>query len=570
MSNNQNKDGTSTVEMIVNGAQLKCSLAAESVHPVYLAVPEGSGAMQDGKSCANDQNYIPFKNVQPFAACHSLETKEVLTILSASATAEQKKRYDAALQVIKHNETASRYYTPVPCTLPLLKQWFDADEKEIVTDSMGMEIEIKLELMDIERKTAASLKDALNLIEAKIEEDLKESMEPGGRKADIGEYLDKKVKLKKIKKELDDLCLDLVKTVDTESQIDGNVFKDTMKHQLDEAKKKINKITDKWDEAHQVQSKLMDYYDLRSELQNEVGHINSLMKKLDNWKESENHLLTMNSFLVCRCGGIITIADSGQSFQKVVDTLMSSILTRVREFAEQCRTGMVDYCDKAFDYSDHKWSSYKAAAEGLEYFEQMLTGPKEEKKIDVCVYLQLICHSYNDEIKKRLMSFLSLISCASTGLSIGLAVYDILTSDNVADNTSSSISLMEAAGEFEGSILYKVDNLYSAIDSAMGFFYVSYDTWVEDVVITVFTDTHAHVSESWLKKDGSLKSKKGTINMYTESDYIAGDMGRGLKWKEDPGVYINRVMHLGEDKNKHSEVDEGGKIKNEIPYNKGK
>ena len=36
------------------------------------------------------------------------------------------------------------------------------------------------------------------------------------------------------------------------------------------------------------------------------------------------------------------------------------------------------------------------------------------------------------------------------------------------------------------------------------------------------------------------------VQMWTKSDYISGDLGRGLGWEEEPGVYVKRIVNKGD------------------------
>ena len=224
---------------------------------------------------------------------------------------------------------------------------------------------------------------------------------------------------------------------------------------------------------------------------------------------------------------------------------------------------MTDYCIKEWDEIDYKWSSYKAAAEGLKDFEKMLLCPAEaENTIGSSIYMELICHSFNDEMSKAMLSALALLSLKSNVVAFLLAFYSLATMEEsargAADGISADISALESIGEtvenkgFEGILtkagagsVVQFNNLYTIVTSIINFFYVSDETWIENVRITVFTDSHAHVYERKLDKAANILGGI-YVQMWTKSDYISGDLGRGLGWEEEPGVYVKRIVNKGD------------------------
>lgn len=319
----------------------------------------------------------------------------------------------------------------------------------------------------------------------------------------------------------------------------------------------------------------LDYYESYKEsLDDYIKKIQDAIDQLDGWEEKEYHLITTDSFLVCRCGGIITIEDSGQDYGNLVDILHANLLTVIAQFKEHCQTQVESEGVKATDNNDFKWSSYKAAKSGLDALENLLIGANEGKDTgDTAVYLELICHSYNDELSKVVMSVLALISIEVPAISFLLGLYTIATSEETGqeaiDGISADISMLDSVGgvisNSGGAFIVEMNNLYTVITAIVNIFYVSYDTWIETVKITVFTDTHAHTCERWIHKSGELKGKVNTVGIYTESEYTAGDIGRGLKWKDDPGVYMRSLEHKGDNTKKGEKINDKEGIKEGVP-----
>lgn len=561
-------------EIVVNGAVIVCSRAGKSNRINYLSVIDGHGILQGGDNCAHDESCIPMENIMPFSNCASTDAKKALTALAAKATGQTKLRYDTAISIIEQNEK-SYGCSPVPCTLPLLDRWFDADEREIVTESMAADTRIKQKVRDIQTKLTEALKLGANDLYATymlvIYTDKELTLE---EKVD---YANRSGQLKEIKKNITELCNSILNAINTDIQINGTEFQDTVR-QLRQARDNLNKILSAWEEAYSIYANLKGYETEKSSIEDLIEELNDKIGGINGWKEKEYHLITTDSFLVCRCGGIITISESGQDFGKVVDILVANILTAVTEFREHCQTGMADYCIKEMDEWDHKWSSYKMAAEGLQHFEKMLLGPQEsEIETESCIYLELLCHSYNDEVSKTMMAALSLLSLYSNTLTFLLAFYTLATMEETAqgaaDGISANISALEAVADGDGGAITKLggaaivryNNLYTIASNLVNFLYVSHDTWVESVRITVFTDSHAHICERKLTKEGEMFAWD-YYQMWTKADYIAGDLGRGIKWKEDPGLYMRSLIHKGENRNAmESKVESNQKLEENIP-----
>jgi hypothetical protein len=87
------------------------------------------------------------------------------------------------------------------------------------------------------------------------------------------------------------------------------------------------------------------------------------------------------------------------------------------------------------------------------------------------------------------------------------------------------------------------------------------------VRITVFTDTHAHVKEQYMDINGRCRDGINDAHIYSKADYITNCQGRGLQWKEDPGAYLARREHIGDDGNENETFDNDNTILNMIPVN---
>lgn len=563
-------------EVVVHGAKIICEFSQESEPSNFLSVIDGHGFMEKGKHCAHDGNCIPMENISPFAKCRCPNAKETLSALSAHSSGEVKKRCDAALAVIRTN-TMSHTYKPVPCALPLLDRWFEADEKEVVTSGMDIGAKIIGEIALLNGKMALSLSSGERYYFNEVE--MTYHGRPKLSHEKKTEYTNKKTRLIEIKTAINGLCTSIFNKTNTKVQLKGEDFGNIV-DQLKTAKTNIENIITQWDAAYEIYSSLEDYQTHKNTLNKNITNIDAEIEKIEGMEEKEYHLITTNSFLVCRCGGIITVKDSGQDYEGIVKTLTSSILTIVTELKEHCQQKKYNTNSADKDDWEQTRSSYGAAASGLEEFGRLLSGTSETTEdMNVCIYMELICHSYNDEMKKTLMSVLSLISLlpGGSGLGILLALYALSTADDstedIAEGISAEIDLLESLSSEKGKggavtqsgfgAVVKFNTLNTIISSVTNLFYVSYDTWVENINITVFTDSHALVNMCKLKSSGEIFDNKD-IQMYKEKEYTGGDLGRGVKWKEDPGVYLSRMDHLWKEKNE-DKVEKVKDIKGNIP-----
>lgn len=526
--------------IVVDGAQITCDCAGGKM-PNFLKVNEGHGALHNGKLVAHEGTCFPVKNIDPFEYCTSPGAKEALKILYEMATGDDKKKYeDAYNKAVSKSLWAS---AKAPCTRPLLNRWFDADEKEVVIGLLELDTTIETRVKQMTDDMLGAVKTALKYLIYHT-----------------GEESYSVKRMKSIREELKSRCKAVEKVLNTKIQPRGHNFKAVIS-QLSDAIQYVEEIKTQWMDAYKFYNKLVDYELHVTECDNILALMEVEKNKIANWKEMEKHLITVESFLVCRCGGIITFKNSGQDALAVADKLALSLLATVRSFK--------DFCAKRSEYkaSDSnllgEWRtvSDKKAAEGLEIFEKMLAGGEDKSSsMEVSIYVEFICHSFNVEENKTLMAALSLLCLGSTGLSVALAFYTLVETANSPDAGEGSMDdvsavltahqpFVEASAELAASntigAVYKLNSAYTVFASISNLVYVSYDSYVENIRVTVFTEAHAHIKEQVLNQDGTLKEDNPPI-LHDKNSYTGGNLGRGLKWKEEPGVYMKRLIHEGD------------------------
>lgn len=537
-------------DVVVHGARIICQTAGADKQSNYLLINDGHGFMENGNLCAHDGNCIPIKNIGPFEKCTSPEAENALTELVKTAPKDSKERLQAALDVFRIGKTSHTKKFP-PCTLQLLDRWFDADEKEIVEYSMGSGSRIIGDIEDLQIKLKDSIVSAIGTYET--EKYL------GNKNITKDECTEKINVLKGIKEIIIEKCLKVYRGINTKILVNDGSFND-ITTELEEAKPFVKDIAEEWEKAHTAHVDLENYDDYKELIENIFKSIQTQIDEIDNWKEDSYHLITTGSFLVCRCGGLITFKDSGQNLKTTADNLATSILTTITQFKEYHRTLMEIPDAKKDEIIDHQWSSHKAAAEGLERFENMLIENGGNTSPDTCIYMELICKSYNDEVNKLLMTALTLISMipGMEILGIGLAIYTAVTMGNdaqgAADGASATIELFEAIKESgdEGGILKNLgagalvnaNKLYTYATIVTNLLYVSYDTFIENIKVTVFTEHYAYIDNRKLKETGELEPEF-LPKVHKKEDYTDAT---GLKWKEEPGVYLGRKKHMWENR----------------------
>lgn len=556
-------------EIVVHGAKITCSYAGKSKTPDYLYIPDNHGIMEGERNCAHDEDCIPIRNIKPFKYCQSYYAKQAIMALLPTASAEEQKRYNEALSAIKYNETHFDQKL-VPCVLALLDRWFDADEKNIVTDSMKFGREILLDIKGLQKKLNKSLNKAINstyILYAGALYILPKDV--------YIEYMNHWQKLKKIKEELKKIFSEF-DLFAISIDMGDNKFHGTIKN-LEDIEDRLNKIIKDMDEAHNIYSRLDGYNTLKTEFQELVSETKKLKSTIINWKEKEYHLILTNSFLVCRCGGIISFLTSGQEHMLRAKTLLKSILDTVTRFKDHCIKGQTDYCIREIE--NDVYESYKHAAEGLEIFEKVV-GPATDEMLEspqVSIYMELISHSYNDEMRQRILTALAVIGNESKMITFLCSIITLCLINEESADTSDVVSgisaNIDALNTFEiidqlgGKKITYVNGLYGNIMNIQGALYTSYETWIECVRITVFTDTHAHVKEQYMDINGRCRDGINDAHIYSKADYITNCQGRGLQWKENPGAYLARREHIGDKLDYDEEIDRSKKIVNMLPVN---
>ena len=80
--------------------------------------------------------------------------------------------------------------------------------------------------------------------------------------------------------------------------------------QLNKARDQLDQLIGCWDQAYEIVGRLDDYREIRQELETLRSEVDGLIQEFNSWKPEEYHLITTESFLVCRCGGIITTMEA--------------------------------------------------------------------------------------------------------------------------------------------------------------------------------------------------------------------------------------------------------------------
>ena len=271
------------------------------------------------------------------------------------------------------------------------------------------------------------------------------------------------------------------------------------------------------------------------------------------------------------------------NFWELATAVEGSVYEMISQFIQHCSDGMGKYALKEEDPVNHQWSSFEKALRGLKEFQEVYRGEDKAYEIEgVNIYVEYICKSYNDEIGGRIMGAAGLMSIKCAALGVLLSFYTIQTAEesgvSAGDGLSALATMLEAAGDDGdglGGVISKVlspkpvtwNNIYTAFSSMKSLIYVSHDSYVENIQITVFTDTHAHVVRGTLNAKGELQSG---INfyLYERNDYIEGNLGRGLEWQEESGVYVKSLVHEGDNRRDGKEVREKHDVQDAIPFSR--
>lgn len=594
-----------SVEVIIDGAKIMCSQAQEpgaSPRYVFLRIPDGHGSLENGHLCAHDQDCAPITNIPAFPACFSPYYKSLLDYLGAWTSG--KHEYQEAVKAY----TDGHYYRP--CLLSLLNRWVGADDKSVVQEYLDVSFDFGFD----------AVKGQIELYCREIEQwamllySLRDSL--------VSNYLAGSAdKLNEVAKDYN-IVLGYVKEIqgitkkiaDSYTIYDFSVESIGLEHakaQADEWYHNLNSLLSAVQNAfyrmnHTEQGYRKEsgmeavegfsalrpiYEEIRDWLKDKIKEVERLHEKISTFNPEPHHLLTMDSYLICRGGGILSFYTSGQEYAEYFAKLHQIILDFVQTFIDDCddrlKTNRRFAANALPPELDEEGYSYDKAIKALRIYKKLLSDLEGTEPItmNLPIYLELISHSYRVEQLKKMMALVSVavtwlgspgMACLWGGLQIGIAVGsgDLFSGVSAGISAEDDINPMLRVAQPE---IVQYNNIFGTMTAMVDFFTKSEDVWIEGLKISVFcTNTEElngqlnekekfyavpkgecdflHTAYCELTQDMRIK-QECVCKVKTRRDY---EVDVGGIWDITPAAKLLLREHVGE--YREEDIDSGGGI----------
>lgn len=490
-------------KIIVDGAKITCTYAQETggVKPafVYLRIDCNHGFLENGHLCAHEDTCVPELNIPKFKFCTSPYYLNMLQLLNAWESEDP--------QLIEAARVYSNAGTWLPCIQPLLDKWMNVSEKSVIEDYFDLALEFDFapisKEIDLFMKQTGNKADLLCMegvqkegyipTEEQIERDrvnieninkVKATKKAISKNKKIieknlaaGEFYVKNLELEHVKDQLKAICDQLQEIKNAV----GNLYS-----VLPYNEKQYKKVTDMLDEA--------------------ITEVEALYNNVVNFKPKERHWLTMDSYLICRGGGILSFYSSGQEYEDYCNLLLDRIRELTQLIITECedrlsnnrREGSGSYIGTI---SDEEGYSYKKVIEVMETYQRMLDGENiKEEEIKTGVILELVSNSYFEEIRKKTMALVSIavlmagnptVSLVYAAVGLASAVKD----GNLITGYNSAISIDEVTQQTLPKAAYKYNNYFAYILAAIDFLSRSSETWIREINLTIFCENAKELSD---------------------------------------------------------------------------
>lgn len=242
-------------EYIIRGALLRCDKGSLETR---LDVPKGHGLTIYGQPAACDEDCIATVNIHPFGICSSAGYfKSAKAVKAASAH---------------------------PCVLDLLERFYFADEQNTVSNAYEAQAPVKRICDEINRHLSECADILGNIhVEAGCTAEQSSIDQQKQQISIINQYIDSPIELCK---NMNSFCNAVLALAQLKLSI-CTMLKGVVQDEIKAA--------------------------LLGEVEKRLGGLQQLMEELQALPPvKENFLITMDSVLICRCGGQITASESGQ------------------------------------------------------------------------------------------------------------------------------------------------------------------------------------------------------------------------------------------------------------------
>jgi len=311
--------------------------------------------------------------------------------------------------------------------------------------------------------------------------------------------------------------------------------------------------------------------------------LNEVIQNITDWTTECSNTLTFDSFMVCRCGGVLEFVTSGQEYVQYFDKIYSRMIEHLQEYAARLQSlaeSQVYFCLEGLEVDSEERDllyAYEDAADGLEKaYKYLSTEEIEQEPMRCNVHIEFVARSVQEESEQYITGIITLIGLIPHPATVpfkiasaAMGVYymnenrkqeKLLTFENGKTTfeiglTASSITadVLQSAQKATPTALgyvNSVGNVYSFIAAMSCANFEITDNWLERIRIYIFTEGYMFLGEMYLNESGEKSRESGcwpgvAKKQYMNMDYVIS-RGRNLEWGEHPGITFDVQTRAGE------------------------
>ncbi|MCI9536192.1 MAG: hypothetical protein HFG53_15570 [Lachnospiraceae bacterium] len=305
--------------------------------------------------------------------------------------------------------------------------------------------------------------------------------------------------------------------------------------------------------------------------------INSLMQdfqeiieKIENWTTDYSRVLTTDSFMVCRCGGVLEFMTSGQESVVYFNNLYIRTLEMVDSLIKHFQTfervhDLYGFEEERFELKYAYRDAARISVKAYEYLTEGEIKTEEDERIPCNLHFEYVGKSVKEEEQQYLAALLTILGHVPGGigaiagmLSIGMTVYDGIK-ENLCEeeNVSSIVSIFnsEATVEYKKAreaypkdlkeFNKKLSRITDTFDVISAINYEIHDNWVDSIRAYAFTEEYMFFAEQFLNKECKKVGEIRFFQSVERKDYLNERRGSNIVWGEDPGVTYSVKTRVG-------------------------
>ncbi len=348
-------------------------------------------------------------------------------------------------------------------------------------------------------------------------------------------------------------------------------------------------------------SRLECYKTVRQIIFNLKNDLAQIVDKIKDWTTDYTRKLDMNSFMVCRCGGLLTFESNGQEYNEYFSALYLRTMELVTAIKDHYAS--LEKTEPVWGQPEEKYEMkyvYGYIVDGMDKTSKFLIGESIDDGTMKCnVHFEFVAKSVREQ-EKMFLSALFTVAGLMPGtatvcgyITALMKIFDKgkkvigyfsdkekkmdLTDiwNEAKDTTKDMISIVsggtplikKGAKAFGKEIPEAIEdglsingNLSNVLDAFALLTVMNYDltdNWVESIRVYIFTEEYMFFVEQFLDE---TCNKKGEPTMYMalgKGDYINSRRGSNIEWGEDPGITYDAKTIFSEKPTRQTPDDRG-------------